>query len=128
MDLLATLAVLLGSAVGGAARYALSEWIAGRLLERFPWGILCVNVSGAGAIGVWIGAGGGAGLLEQLFVLGFLGSYTTVSTFALQALFLTEEGRTPAAASYVAASIGGCLTAALGGYLLGALTLGGGLA
>ncbi len=127
MDTLTTIAVLCGSALGGAARYALSEWIAGRLLERFPWGILCVNVSGAGAIGLWVGAAGEAGAIEYLFVLGFLGSYTTVSTFALQALFLARETRWPAAVGYVAISIAGCVAAAFGGYLLGAITWGSGL-
>lgn len=112
--------VLTGSAAGGAARYAVSEAVAHALKERFPWSTLLVNATGACAIGIWLGMTTNDGALHGLFVLGFLGSYTTVSTFALQSLLLGREGRWCAAAAYVLTSSLICLLAAGLGYAAGA--------
>lgn len=118
--------VLLGSALGGAARYALSEAIARGLKERFPWGTLGVNVTGAAGIGVWFGAQPSNDTLYTLMVLGFLGSYTTVSTFALQSLLLGREGRWRAAAGYVLVSALACLLAVALGFAAGSALFAGG--
>ncbi|TVS13317.1 MAG: CrcB family protein [Gammaproteobacteria bacterium] len=118
MDATTAICIVIGSAAGGAARYAVSEWIARRLDEQFPWGTLVVNLSGAAAIGLWLGAAPQAGFGYAVFVLGFLGSYTTVSTFALQSLFLSQEQRWGPALGYVALSALGCLAAASAGLLI----------
>lgn len=125
MDATTAIWVLVGSAAGGAARYAVSEWIARRLEEQFPWGTLVVNLSGAAAIGLWLGAAPSGGVGYTVFVLGFLGSYTTVSTFALQSLFLSQEQRWGAVFSYVALSALGCLTAAGAGVVIARAVSGG---
>ncbi|MCC5887504.1 MAG: CrcB family protein [Gammaproteobacteria bacterium] len=117
--------VLLGSAFGGAARYLISETVARGLQERFPWGTLVVNVSGAVIIGAWFGAGVGNPVLQAGFVLGFLGSYTTVSSFALQSLLLFREGRWHAAAGYALMSSLACLLGAAVGYAAGNVIAGG---
>lgn len=117
--------VLLGSALGGLARYWLGSAISRRLSTRFPWGTLAVNVSGAVAIGLVVGgfsAGALGGLdptARQLLVFGFLGSYTTVSSFSLQTLTLAREHTLGAAAANVALSVTLCLFGAWGGYLAG---------
>lgn len=116
--------VLLGSGLGGAARFALSEWVARGLQETFPWGTFCVNVTGALAIGLWFGTGPSGGTAHALVVLGFLGSYTTVSSFALQSLLLAEESRWPAAGAYVVASAAACMLAAAIGFAISASGLG----
>lgn len=117
--------VLLGSALGGAARYMVSETVARSLKERFPWGTFLVNVSGALLIGFWFGAGAGHPVLHSGLVLGFLGSYTTVSSFALQSLLLVREDRWPAAAVYVLGSSLTCLLAAAVGFAAGHAFMGG---
>jgi len=111
--------VLTGSAAGGVARHVVSETVAHRLKERFPWGTLLVNVTGAGAIGIWFGSAASSATLHALFVLGFLGSYTTVSTFALQSLLLGKEGRWRAAVAYTLGSSLACLLAASLGFAAG---------
>ena len=92
--------VVIGIAVTGAfgavARYGLDELI-GRRAGGFPWGILVVNVTGAFLIGVAVEA------LEPRFeeswvrtavVTGFLGAYTTFSTFSLDTYRLLDSGQT----------------------------------
>lgn len=117
--------VLTGSALGGAARYAVSEAVARALEERFPWGTLVVNVTGACLIGLCFGASVVNQTLHTVFVLGFLGSYTTVSTFALQSLLLGREGRWPAVLAYVLGSATACLLAVTLGFAAGdAMTAG----
>ena len=103
--------VVLGSALGGTARYFLSGLVARRVGETFPWGTLSVNVSGALLIGI-VGAlaRDGASLFASsnpwLFVVtGFLGCYTTVSSFSLQTLALARDGESSRAVGYVALSV-----------------------
>jgi fluoride exporter len=122
--------VALGCALGGMARHLVSGWVAGRAGERFPWGTLAVNVSGAFAIGIFAaGAHAVQGwfadpALWRLAVIGFLGSYTTVSSVSLQTLALVHEGRTWNAAGNVALSLGLCLPFAAIGLHAGAVLLG----
>ena len=127
------LAVLIGSALGGMARFWLADAVARRLGERFPWGTLAVNASGALALGVCaallLAASDGAvlaarsnagGLLAwHLAGLGFLGSYTTVSSFSLQTLALAHAGAWRRAGANVVLSMGLCLTAVGLGLVLG---------
>ncbi len=49
------ISVVLGSILGGVARYFISGAIARRLGETFPWGTLLINVSGAILIGIFGG-------------------------------------------------------------------------
>jgi CrcB protein len=123
LDLGAYLAwVALGSAFGGVARVALSALVAHTLRADFPWGTLCVNASGALAIGA-LAAALDAGLLGDwsaiwpLLVVGFLGSYTTVSSFSLQTLALVHAGRKLRAGGNVVLTLLLCLGGVVAGYL-----------
>jgi len=118
------LAIVIGSALGGCARYFLSGAIARRFGETFPWGTLTINVTGAFLIGIF-----GAlsthpdSLLASpnpwLFaVTGFLGCYTTVSSFSLQTLTLARNGEAAHALGNVVVSVGLCLAAVSCGFLL----------
>lgn len=116
--------VVLGSALGGMARYWLSGAVGRTIGETFPWGTMAVNVSGALAIGIVaaLAAGGGwaaADHVWRLVVSGFLGSYTTVSSFSLQTLALARDGEWRQAGANVALSIALCLSAAALGLGLG---------
>jgi fluoride exporter len=116
--------VMLGSMLGGVARYFVSGLVARRVGETFPWGTLFVNASGAFLIGI-------LGALAQddtsifsspdpwLFgVTGFLGCYTTVSSFSLQSLNLAREGERGRAAGYVGLSVVLCLAAVALGFAM----------
>jgi fluoride exporter len=119
-------AIVVGSAMGGVARFWLAEFAAARLGEHFPWGTLLVNVSGALAMGLLVGflpGGAGDGLhggAWQLAGLGFLGSYTTVSSFSLQTLALAHDRRWRRALANIGVSLGGCLAAGALGLAAGA--------
>jgi fluoride exporter len=118
------ISVILGSALGGVARYFISGFVARRVGETFPWGTLIINVSGAFLIGAFGGLAEDNGSLlavpdTWLFaVTGFLGCYTTVSSFSLQTLTLARNGESGPAANYVVASVALCLTAAALGFAL----------
>lgn len=121
--------VALGSAFGGPARYAVSSLAGRHAGETFPWGILIVNVSGAFAIGLLAAAATVDGRLAlpsawSLIATGFLGAYTTVSSFSLQTLALARDGQLPKALGNVVLSLGLCLPAVALGYGIGAFGLG----
>jgi CrcB protein len=120
----AFVSVALGSVLGGMARYFVSGFVARRVGETFPWGTLSVNVSGAFLIGI-LGAlaESDASMLASpdpwLFaVTGFLGCYTTVSSFSLQSLALARDGQNGRAGSYVVISVVLCLAAVTLGFAL----------
>ena len=117
--------VAVGSVLGAIARYFVSGLVARRFGETFPWGTLIINVSGAFLIGL-LGAMAekNASIMASpdpwLFaVTGFLGAYTTVSSFSLQTLTLARDGESGRAVSYVALSVGLCLGAVALGFLAG---------
>ena len=88
---LAAIAVLGG--LGAIARFLLDGTVASRLGRAFPFGTLAVNLTGAFALGAVYGAAVGGDAL-RLAGVGFLGAYTTFSTWALEAHRLGEDGRT----------------------------------
>lgn len=122
---MAWVAVALGSATGGLARYACGLLLASRVDSGFPWATLFVNVTGSFLIGV-IGAltdpGGrwaAAPLLRELLMVGVLGGYTTFSAFSLQTFALLREGRLAFAIANVGASVTLCLVGVWLGYAIG---------
>jgi fluoride exporter len=123
------LLVFVGSALGGMARFGLSGLVGRRVGETFPWGTLVVNASGTLLIGFAVAAtageaGGYAAALWHLAVIGFLGSYTTVSAFSLQTLALAQAGESGRAIANVVLSLGLCLSATGIGLLAGACLAG----
>ena len=118
------ISVTLGSMLGAMARYFVSGLVARRIGETFPWGTLLINVSGAFVIGIFGAlARDPASLLARpdpwLFaVTGFLGAYTTVSSFSLQTLALARDGEQVRAGGYVIISVALSLAAAALGFAL----------
>lgn len=109
MTLFHFLLVAVGGGLGSVCRYAVSL-AAGRLFgPAFPWGTLAVNVAGSLAMGLFVGAlasrFGGSEALRLAVATGFLGGFTTLSSFSLDAVALWERGDGLLAAAYVAASI-----------------------
>jgi CrcB protein len=107
---------------GAAARYGMSQWIhvpAG----RFPWPTFWTNVSGAFALGlllvVLLERFPPARYLRAFAATGFLGAYTTFSTFSVEADVLVKDGHASTAFAYVVASLVVGLGAAWAGMALG---------
>lgn len=116
------LLVGVGGFFGANARYVLGGLIADRLGAGFPYGTLVVNVTGSLAIGVVLVL-----LTERLaadpawrllLVVGFLGGYTTFSSYTFEALLLAEAGHWARALWYVLGSNLLGLAAAFAGMML----------
>lgn len=119
------LAVGLGSALGGVARWWLSDALQAPAGQAFPWGTLWVNISGSLLIGVYaalVAPGGrwSQGVAERLFFMtGFCGGYTTFSIFSLEAVLFLQSGHPGLAGAYVGLSLALWLAAVWAGYALG---------
>ena len=109
------LAVAAGGALGAVARFLLGEWVTSLSGEHFPWGIFTVNALGSLLIGILfvmlVEQNPNAGIWRALLMVGFLGAFTTFSTFSLQTLALLETGRWLMAASYALGSLVVCVVA-----------------
>lgn len=120
------LLVAAGGALGSLARW-LATVAAQRWFPALPLGTWLVNVTGCLAAGAVLAALEARGAAEgtRLFVaVGFLGGFTTFSSFAVDALVLARDGRTALALLYVAASVALGLAAAWLGWLAARACLG----
>ena len=98
-------AIALGAIAGSLSRYYLSLWFTQQVSDRFPWGTVFVNLTGCLAMGFFVTL-----ILERILILspeirllvmvGFLGSYTTFSTFGLDTVLLLQELGTHVAMVY----------------------------
>ena len=115
--------VMLGSALGGGARYFFSGLVANSFGETFPWGTMIVNITGSFIIGffatltgpdgrVFVGAEG-----RQFVMTGICGGYTTFSSFSLQTLNLVRDGEIALAGANIGLSFVFCLIAVWGGHV-----------
>lgn len=119
---LSLVAIALGGAAGALTRFWVSNGLYGWLGRDFPHGTLFINVSGSFLMGLL------SVLMVQRFALaaeyraaalvGFLGAYTTFSTFSLETLALFEEGSLLKAVLNVLLSIILCLAAVWVGTVL----------
>jgi CrcB protein len=86
----------LGGFAGAVARYAVDGWVAAATRGAFPWGTLTVNLSGSLVLGILFAASAERAVLpaeiRAPLLIGFLGSYTTFSTLALESWRLIEDG------------------------------------
>ncbi len=100
--------VAVGSAVGGAARFALSSFIQQRA-GTFPVSTLVVNITGSLVLGFLmryaLGSTSVSPETRALLTMGFCGGYTTFSTFSYETIALMEDGDYRRAAIYVLASL-----------------------
>jgi len=101
-------AIALGAALGAPARYGMAQLIH-VAPDSFPWATFVTNISGSVALGLLL-----ALILERFpptvyvrpFVAtGFLGAYTTYSTFAVETDLLIKQGHAALGIGYAAASL-----------------------
>jgi len=91
VSLLLVLGVGLVGGAGSIGRFLLDGAITGRLGDELPYGTLVVNLSGALVLGVLVGAALGQDAY-RLAGTGFVGAFTTFSTWALESHRLGEDG------------------------------------
>lgn len=112
------LLVSFASALGAPARYLLDRFIQSRHERVLPWGTWTVNVTGALLLGLLVGIAREHAVSEAFVTAlgaGFLGSYTTFSTFTWETVRLVEDG------AYLGATLNVVLTLVVG---LGAAVVG----
>lgn len=108
---------LLGG-LGALGRYLADLNITERFASRFPLDTLVVNLSGAFAIGIFAGAVSSADA-TRLIAIGFLGGYTTFSTWMLETGRLAAEGERRFVIANIVLSLVLGLGLAWGGLKLG---------
>lgn len=103
-----TFLVMIGGAIGAAARYHSGIAVTALAGERWPWGTLVVNVIGALLMGILAGFAIARGLAEPwrlFFGVGILGGFTTFSAFSLEVWRMIERDALWSALGYAAASV-----------------------
>ena len=116
------LAIAIGGAFGAMARYGLALFIVERFPSRFPYGTLIINVTGSFVIGFFM-----TFLSQRIhfhpnwtlaIVVGFVGAYTTFSTFEYEIFKLIDDGKMTIGIGYLLASLLLGFIAVLGGIKL----------
>lgn len=115
------IAISLGAIAGALSRYYLTLWFSQRFGTGFPYGIFFINLTGCFAMGFFMTLALDRRVviippeLRLLVATGFLGSYTTFSTYGLDTITLLSNQRFMAAVLYWAGSASlGILSVQLG--------------
>jgi CrcB protein len=113
----------LGGFAGAIARYLVDGFVSDRTPAGFPWGTLVVNVSGSFVLGLLFALTAERAILPEDIrgpvLVGFIGAYTTFSTYMLQSWVLIETGAYPAAIANLGGSIIVGLVAVVAGLAVG---------
>jgi CrcB protein len=100
--------IALGGAFGAVARYGLSGWVQGLTTTTFPSGTLVVNLVGSFLLGLSLPLFEGLAWSAEtrtMVTMGFLGAFTTYSTFSYEAVVLLEGGEWARGGIYVGGSL-----------------------
>ncbi len=115
----------LGGALGSVARYWVGSTISGRVGARFPYGTFTINMTACVIIGFALTVlGKRAGMnpaWRYLIPVGFVGAYSTFSTYEWETLSTLRSGAFAMAAVYALGSLVLGLAAVWGGAALGEL-------
>jgi len=120
------LMIALGGAAGAVARYGLSGWVQAGLNTTFPMGTLVVNLLGSFLLGLsfplfeslaW------SAETRTMVTMGFLGAFTTYSTFSYEAVVLLEGGEWARGGMYIGGSLLLGLVAVVGGMAVASFML-----
>ena len=115
----------IGGFLGANTRYLVAGWAARRFGATFPYGTFIINISGSFILGFFM-----AFLRDRAFIhpnyrlffaIGFLGAYTTFSTFTYESLRLLQDGSILLGFTNILASIIIGLVGVFIGFVLGGI-------
>jgi len=116
------LLIALGGALGSLARYWVGSTISGRLGARFPYGTFVINITACIIIGfcmTWLGKRADISAAWRFLVpIGFVGAYSTFSTYEWETLSTIRSGAFLLAGLYAIGSLILGLVAVWGGSVL----------
>lgn len=109
------LLIAVAGAAGALARYGVGAAVG---VRTFPWATLAINIVGSFLLGLLVATGPARLSADVRLALaaGFLGAFTTFSTFSHESVTMVREGRLASAAVYVGVSVVGGLAASAAGY------------
>lgn len=116
------LIIAFGGAAGAVGRYLLAGYLGQLMGGGFPWAILVVNVIGSFLLGLITELASQSVLvtpeIKALMTVGFLGAFTTFSTFSLDIVELCERGQWSLAFLYICASVFMAVFGLVGGVMV----------
>lgn len=118
------IAIFIGCGTGGLFRFWISNLIHYFLGRSFPFGTLTVNILGSFIMGLLFillleRVGEFSQFLRALLLIGFLGGFTTFSSFSIETINLLQAGKISLALVNIITSALFCLLAAWIGVILG---------
>jgi fluoride exporter len=114
---MATLYVGIGGLLGVLSRYGISRLTLHH--HGLLWATVTINLVGSFLLGLLVAGGWFSRDVREGIGVGFLGGFTTFSTFSVQIVLESDAGETGTAALYLTASVIGGIAAAAAGYSLG---------
>jgi CrcB protein len=115
--------VFIGGGLGSSARYLMGVFLGRILGTDFPWGTFAVNALGSFLLALiltWALSGGQmSNGLKLALTTGFMGGFTTYSTFSHEVFSFFEKGQWGTGALYLAATVVICLVGTGLGFLGG---------
>ena len=109
--------VAAGGLAGVLARYGITR--ATMHTDALIWSTVAINVVGSFLLGLLVASSWFSAEVRDGIGIGFLGGFTTFSTFSVQIVLEVEGGRAGTAFAYLLASVVGGIAAAIVGYALG---------
>lgn len=123
MDMSTYLWIGIAGFLGANVRYILGRWMSAQWGSTFPYATLAINVSGSFLLcfllAVWSQGTVWPPAVRLALTVGFLGAYTTFSTFSYESLFLLQQGNIWGSLAYILASVLGGMVAGGLGLLMG---------
>ena len=121
--------ICVGGAVGTGSRYLVGLWAAQALGTDFPYGTLIVNVLGSFLISLVMSLGIDAGAIplsvRVFLTTGFMGGFTTYSSFNYETIKLFQSGAWAVASANLLVTLLACVAAGLLGLFVASLVAGG---
>jgi fluoride exporter len=111
------LLVAIAGAAGVLARYGIGR--ATLHSEALLWSTVAINLGGSFLLGLLTASAWFSRDVREAIGVGFLGGFTTYSTFSVQIVLETDGGRPGTALAYLAISVVGGIACAVAGYALG---------